>query len=365
MANIFFGRGKKKTLVVESSNIGLRAIGLEVTEDSITIEKAYYSSWSLFLSQTPDDFSAKLSTVMKSLASYCSPKEYSVVYCCSDSNNWNHWAQTALIEDEEELEEYLISKKIIRDPELWISDSMILGNSISSEKESIDVLVQMVKSENAQLVMDILEESGYELEAIEFLPNALISFYEYYCDENRTNHDAIISIGWENSVVSIFHDNQLRFSYFLNFRLSDFTVLLIQKMQLDESTAMDIVKSELFDVVLGDQANNRDLMPQILDEVKLELEFLQDELKRVFAFYVTKVMEWKIEGIERVVFAGHEVNMNSLHNFISTQISVPSVTISPIDNVDYSAEVSSKLEGSDSSQFLNNTFGLSLRHIGS
>ena len=42
MANIFFGRGKKKTLVIESSDMGLRALSLEVTEESITIEKSFF-----------------------------------------------------------------------------------------------------------------------------------------------------------------------------------------------------------------------------------------------------------------------------------------------------------------------------------
>ena len=50
MANIFFGRGKKKTLVIESSDMGLRALSLEVTEESITIEKSFFFSLvSLFI----------------------------------------------------------------------------------------------------------------------------------------------------------------------------------------------------------------------------------------------------------------------------------------------------------------------------
>ena len=76
-------------------------------------------------------------------------------------------------------------------------------------------------------------------------------------------------------------------------------------------------------------------------------------------------MEWKIEGIERIVYTGHEARMSSLNNFISEQASVPTATILPIDSVEYSTEVSSKFQKNGFSQFLTNTFGLSLRHIGS
>jgi len=54
MANIFFGRGKKKTLVIESSDMGLKALSLEVSEESISIEKSFFSPWSLFLSQNQE-----------------------------------------------------------------------------------------------------------------------------------------------------------------------------------------------------------------------------------------------------------------------------------------------------------------------
>ena len=211
MANIFFGRGKKKTLVIESSDMGLKALSLEVSEESISIEKSFFSPWSLFLSQTEDDFSANLDTVMKSLTSYCAPKEYSVVYCCGDSSNLNQWTQTGIIEDEEELEEFLLSRKIMRDQNVWISEASILGASISDEKECQDVMVQMIKSQVAQLAMDTIEEAGYELEAIEFLPNAFSSFYDYYCEEGRTNTDALMSLGWETSVLNIFYDIPLLF----------------------------------------------------------------------------------------------------------------------------------------------------------
>lgn len=363
MANIFFGRGKKKTLVVESSDMGLRAIGLNVTDQSIEVSKAFFSPWSLFLSQSQDEFYTKLSTVIKSLVSYCPQKEFSVVYCCSDSSNWNHWVQTANME-EEELDEYLLSKKIIRDPEVWISDTNILGNSVSEEKQGLDVMVQMVKSEIAQLVMDSLEEAGYELEAIEFVPNSLISFYEYYCEEGRSNHDVILSIGWENSMISIFHNAQLRFSYFLNFRLRDFVVLLMQKMQLDEVSAKTIVREELFDVILSGKPNTSEIMPEVLEEVGIELKFVIDELNRVFAFYVTNVMEWKIEGVERIIFSGTEVKIKSLQDYFSGQLALPISTLEPMANVEFTDEAHARIQKNKSTEFLWNTFGLALRHIG-
>lgn len=365
MANIFFGRGKKKTLVIESSDMGLRALSLEVTEESITIEKSFFSPWSFFLSQTEEDFTANLDTVMQSLANYCSPKEYSVVYCCGDSSNWNQWTQTGVIEDEEELEEFLLSRKIMRDQEVWISEASILGSSISEEKECQDVMVQMIKSQIAQLVMDTIEEAGYELEAIEFLPNAFSSFYDYYCEEGRTNTDALISLGWETSVLNIFHENQVRFSYCLNFRLSDYVVLIMQKMQLDEASAIEIVYSELFEVVINGAESQSNIMPQIIDEVRVELDCLIDEIQRAFAFYVTKVVEWKIESVERIIFMGIEIRIDAIFEYLNSQLRIPASKIDPMNNVEYSAEAASRIENDNSKDILTTSFGLALRYISS
>ena len=365
MANIFFGRGKKKTLVIESSDMGLRALGLEVTEESITINKSFFSPWSLFLSQTEEDFAANLNTVMKSLRTYCSPKEYSVVYCCGDSSNWNQWTQTGIIEDEEELEEFLLARKIIRDQEAWISEASILGPSISEEKECQDVIIQMIKSQVAQLAMDTIEEAGYELEAIDFLPNSFTSFYDYYCEDGRTNTDALISLGWETSVLSIFNDNQLRFSYCLNFRLSDYVVLIMQKMQLDEASAIEIVYGELFDVALKGSTSESNIMPQIIDEVKVELDCLIDEIRRVFAFYITKVVEWKIENIERIVFMGVETRIEAIYDHLNFCFQMPMTKIDPMNNVEYSVEAATRIEKDNSKDILTTSFGLALRYAGS
>ena len=364
MANIFFGRGKKKTLVIESSDMGLRALALQVTEDSITIDKSFFSPWSLFLSQTEDDFAANLDTVMKSLVTYCSPKEYAVVYCCGDSSNWNQWTQTGIIEDEEELEEFLLSRKIMRDQEAWISEASILGPSISEEKECQDVLVQMIKSQVAQLAMDTIEEAGYELEAIEFLPNSFASFYDYYCEEGRSNTDALLSLGWETSVISIFNDNKLRFSYYLNFRLSDYVVLIMQKMQLDEASAMELVNGELFNVVINGSASENNIMPQIIDEVKVELDCLMDEIQRVFAFYIAKVVEWKIENVDRIIFMGMETRIEPLYNHLSTCFQVPITQIDPMNNVEFSVEAATRVEKDNSKDILTTSFGLALRYTG-
>ena len=55
--------------------------------------------------------------------------------------------KTGIIEDEEELEEYLLAKKIMRNQDVWISEASILGPSISEEKDCQDVMVQMIRSQ--------------------------------------------------------------------------------------------------------------------------------------------------------------------------------------------------------------------------
>ena len=59
-------------------------------------------------------------------------------------------------------------------------------------------------------------------------------------------------------------------------------------MQLDEANAIEIVYSELFEVVINGAESQSNIMPQIIDEVRVELDCLIDEIQRAFAFYVTK-----------------------------------------------------------------------------
>jgi len=364
MANIFFGRGKKEKLIVECSNIGLRALQLVVTEEEeMVIEKAFFAPWSYFLPQTEDDFLANFDTILKSLSAYCPPKQYSVYFCASDPSNYDRWIQTSKIEDEEELEEYLLGKKVMKSEENWNSEAIILGDSVSELKSAQDVLMHAHKRDFAQNCMDSLEDQGYELEALDFPTQGLAAYYDFYLEEGRPAHDVMISIGWENSILAIFHDGKLRFSHHLNFRLCDFMVLIKDKMQLDEQTATSITRNELFDVVLAGAASSSGLMEEITDEVKEELEYLLDEIKRLFAFYVARVIEWKIEGIERIMFFGIEARIEALYNYLASAFTVPCNRIIPLDSMNYSEEARARIEKEGSIEHLVNAFGLALRHL--
>ena len=66
------------------------------------------------------------------------------------------------------LRSFYYHEKLCVDKSLDFGGIDIGFEGISEEKECQDVMVQMIKSQIAQLVMDTIEEAGYELEAIEF-----------------------------------------------------------------------------------------------------------------------------------------------------------------------------------------------------
>ena len=364
MANIFFGKGKKQQIVVDASRLGLKVLQLLVEEDSIKIEKVFYAPWSFYLSETEDDFLANLDTVLKSLTSSFPGKQHSVIFCFSDPSNLTRWYQTSVIEDEEELEEYLLGKKVMRSQEEYHSDFIVAGESISDIKKAQDVLIHSVHGYLSQNVMDAFEERGFELETLDFPVNAQTSFYEYFCEEGRTPHDAMISIGWETSSLSIFCNNEIRFTHYLNFRLCEFSELLMHKMQIDEGTAQHIVRTDLFEVLLNNGTSQYPIPEDCLTEIKEELAYLVNEIERVFAFYVARVLEWKIERVERIIYAGMETYIDPLHTYLSSYFKVPSSTISPITSLGFSSEAQMKMDEHGCYEHFNTALGIFLRHLG-
>ena len=140
---------------------------------------------------------------------------------------------------------------------------------------------------------------------------------------------------------------------------------VMQKMQLDEASAMAIVYGELFEVVLNGSESQSSIMPQIIDEVRVELDCLIDEIQRAFAFYITKVVEWKVESIERVIFMGVELRIDAIFEYLNSHLSIPVAKIDPMNNVEYSVEAASRIEKDNSKDILTTSFGLALRYISS
>ncbi len=362
MANIFFGRGKKKRLIAEASRMGLRGLSLESDGERLVVDKAVVLSWPHHLSQSPDEFSQALESMTQSLAEQFSPKQHTVVFCASDASNFDRYVQTPVIEDEEELEEFLQGRKIMNQEEN-LSDIHRVGPSVTELKTSQDLLIHSVNKNLAQAVMDVIEDAGYELEALEFPANAMSAHYDYFCTEGRTDQDAMVSIGWEISHLSIFREGQLAFSHFLNFRLVDFVELLMRKLELDEDTAKTLTRDDLLQVLLEGKESRYTYPEDVLAEVRTELEYLADELKRAMAFYVSRVMEWKIEGIERLIFSGIETEIGPLYNYLASGFPVPATSVKPVSQVELSDQVCAKLQGVAAREELTLSLGLGLRYI--
>jgi Tfp pilus assembly PilM family ATPase len=362
VANIFFGRGKKKRLIAEASRMGLRGLLLESDGELLVVDKAVSLSWPHHLSQSPDEFAQQLTSMTQSLAEQFSPKQHTVVFCASDASNMDRYIQTPVIEDEEELEDFLQGRKLMNTEE-HLSDIHRVGPSISELKSSQDILIHSVHKNLAQSVMDAIEDAGYELEALEFPANAMIGYYDYFCTEGRTDHDAMISIGWEVSQLSIFREGHLAFSHILNFRLSDFMGLLMRKLELDESTAKELTRNDLLQVLLEGKESRYTYPEEVLAEVRTDLEYLADELKRVVAFYVCRVMEWKIEGIERLIFTGMETEILPLYNYLASGFLVPATSINPVSEIEFSDQVSAKFQDTAAREVFCLSLGLGLRYI--
>jgi len=363
MANIFFGRGKKEHLIVDLSLTGLRGLSISENDGEPVLEKAYSVRWSHHITQSPDDFEKSLGAAIKSFASYFPPRQYLVTFCCTEPSNKERFLQVQSIDDEEELEEYLLSKKLMKNQEDFLSDVHVIGPSISEIKSSQDLLIHSVNREIAQYVMDTLEEAGYELEALEFPSNALVPFYQQFCEPTEDSTDAVVYIGWEISMVSIFVGESRRFSHMLNFKLLDFLELMVEKLSIDSDFARELIQDEIFDVLLNGKEGRVQYPEDLLTEIREELDYLIDELKRTLVYYSARVVEWKIEGIDRIFFMGTEARIEPFYNLIASSFPIPSKKVLPIEEIRFSDEVGARVPQGPQRDEFTIGFGLALRHL--
>lgn len=364
MANIFFGRGKKDHLIIDLSLTGMRGLTLGENLEEVSIDKAYEVRWPYHLSKSPEDFEAKLNEVIKSFASYFPPRQYLVTFCSTEPSNRERFVQLQMIDDEEEMEEFLLSKKLMKNQNEFLSDIHVIGPSISEIKSSQDILIHSCSRELPQYVMDTLEETGYELEALEFPSNSLSYIHNLLCEPKDGSLDAVIYIGWEISMISIFHGETRRFSHMLNFRFMDFLKRMIDKLNIDEEFARALIQEELFDVVLGGKPGKVQYPEDFLNEVREEIAYLKDELKRVLAFCLTRVLEYKVENVDRIFFVGIEGRIQTFYNNIAGSFPIHSKSILPIDEINLSEEVKAKIVDVHRRDSFSVCLGLALRQLG-
>jgi Tfp pilus assembly PilM family ATPase len=362
MANIFFGRGKREQLTIEVCSNGIRALKLSKDEDS-TIQSVFLSAWPYRFSKEEEDFTDQLAKSLKPLAAQFPPKQHSVVVCSTDHSNRQRFIQTAIIEDEDELEDFLLTKKIIPSEDDYISEVHVVGPSISEIKKSQDVLIQSVFRFPAQDTMDALEELGYELESLEYPTNSLAPYYENYYDEGSEAHDVVLAMDWETCIYNVYHHGELRFSYCIPFKMSKFVELIIAKMQLDENSSILLVQNNLFNHVIKNEPCPHEIPEDIVEEIKEEVEFLKHELDKCRAFYISRALEWKIEDVSKVICTGLLAEIPVLVEQIKESLSIPVTTYKPVEEMTLTEEVEAKLKGGLHYQF-NCVLGLALAYQG-
>jgi Tfp pilus assembly PilM family ATPase len=365
MANIFFGRGKREKLLIETSRMGMRVISMSMVEENIQINKALNFWWSGNIYKTPEDYEQEIEKALRSISAEFPPKQHSVVYCHTDADNTQRFVQTAVIEDEEELEEFLFSKKMMPDATKYLSDMYVSGPSISDFKKSQDVMVYSMRKDFAQPVMDTLEDLGYELEALEFPANSLSGVYEYLVDEDsQTENDVLINIGWDHTSVGFFHNGELRMGHYLSFGLRWFVDILVNKLQMEEQQALTYVMGEFFPVLFREAAPTMEIPEDLLEAAGEELVTFLDELQRLIGFYKSNVMEFKVENIGRFVFTGLEVQMPQLQKYVTDYfIGIPAVEVGLFDFLTFPDEVKSKWDAEGMAYWMHVPVGLAIRNL--
>lgn len=349
---------------MEFSRLGLRVVAVSREAEIITLSSALFYPWSYYLIKTEDEFYASLEKIMRSVVAEFPPKQHTVIICFADEENLLRFTQTSVIEDDEELEEFLLGKKIMPDTNNYISDMQVCGTSISELKKTQDVIVSSTPRKFCQGFMDMLEELGYELEALDYPANALSTIYENFCVEVADKHEILISLGWENSVFSIYFNGSLRFSHYLNFRFYDFVNLLIGHMQMSEEQAKSFVEKEFFPVFFKEKHSEIALNDDVINESSNWLSFLLNEIKTLQAFYITKIMEWKIEKLDNLYFTGMEQNYPVLCKYISdSMIGMPVRKVRVFEHIQMPEELQAKIVADNSEYMLSSAICLALRHL--
>ena len=139
--------------------------------------------------------------------------------------------------------------------------------------------------------------------------------------------------------------------------------LMVEKLSIDSDFARELIQDEIFDVLLNGKEGRVQYPEDLLTEIREELDYLIDELKRTLVYYSARVVEWKIEGIDRIFFMGTEARIEPFYNLIASSFPIPSKKVLPIEEIPFSDEVGARVPQGPQRDEFTIGFGLALRHL--
>ncbi len=341
MPNFLLKRGKKEKLIVEVSATGMRAVQMIRDENVPKVVNAFCQSWPHRLILSEDEFAGRLEKVVQELSLVFPPKQHSVVFCCTDATNMERIVQGPVIEDEEELEEWLLQKKVMPSQDDYISDFSVMGDSLSEFKKSQDILVRSVSKKVAQVAMDALEEGGYELEALEYPSNVLNSLHGLWFPDSGQEHEIMFHIGPEISVMAFYLNGVPRFSHVLNFSLMSYLDHLIEKAGMEPEMARKFILEGILPVLYDGAPNPID--EESIQPIRNDFQWLVAEIQRVSSYYYCRVLEWQGIRANRVLCSGLEAYSPGFQQVLRDQLQTSVDAFSLMESVGASEDIAARL----------------------
>ncbi|MBW7876261.1 MAG: hypothetical protein H3C47_09775 [Candidatus Cloacimonetes bacterium] len=332
MPNFLLKRGKKEKLVMDVSSTGVRVAKVVLDNEVPFLKSAWVQGWNHRLSLSEEDFANHLNKVMKDLTNQFPAKQHSIVFLCSDGSNTQKFVQTANISDEDELEEFLISKKHYPDVEEYLSDNLVIGESVSEVKKTQDIMVRSVSKNIAQSAMDALEKSGYELEGLEYVGNALDAIYSLWYPDSGLEQEMLMHVSEEGVYLNFYRGGVLRFGYTINLNQIALIDSLVEKGHMERDRSRKLMMGDFFSSFYEGE-NLLSLPPDLLLEFKALMEWFESELKRAVAFYLCRVLEWHAPSLHRVILTGQETRSNGFLEKMRAMFQCPVEVFSLYENL--------------------------------
>lgn len=324
------------------STTGVRVLRVGMEGETPHVYKAWCSNWPHRLSRTEEDFTAHLGKVVKEMQNLFAPKAHSVVFMASDASNQQKLVQTAPMEDEDELEEFLISKKHYPDPENYLSDNLVLGSTVSEVKKSQDILVRTVSKQIAQTGMDALEQGGYELEGLEFAPNAIDAVYGLWFPESGLEQELVMHVSPEAVYLNFYWNGALRFGHTISLSQVNWLDMLFEKGQIEFDKSLKWLKGDLFASFFPAQ-NVYKLPEDLFLGFKAEFEWLVEEIYRSVSFYLCRVLEFQAPLLHRIILTGQEQRSSEFIELLRQRFGCSVEVFSILENMGVSADIQSRM----------------------
>ncbi|MFQ5685653.1 MAG: type IV pilus assembly protein PilM [Candidatus Scalindua sp.] len=248
------------------------------------------------------------------------------------------------------------------------ADQMAIDYMIVGEKEEgvnkLDIILVATPIELLEQEISIVRAAGLRPVAVSVTPIVQWKTFTLCNNEKRDNVRAMVDIGYERTVISLFNKGVLEFTRTINLGGNDVTKSLISAPVSEGGKDLRTLLYEEADALKrkhgfpspteAGTTKGGISFTQLSMLMRPVLEKLLSEIKASFDFYTT---EFHVSGVEKVIISGGGSGLKGLRLFLANELGIEVESANPIHETEY-ADGISEVVTADSVPALVTAYGL-------